>query len=324
MGELLDNFLKVYQLANFIKHSRIQDQLERERLEEVRANREYNRQLQDFEIQTKMSEIGAQEVQPIGDIQPGFGSDWLQAGKRQQVTSPFGRTYQVPTFEQRQQRLLDTIRAKGAVERDLATERTRATEQIRAEYRQPNLNIHYEEDNAGNVTKIITDPKTGEETSRESLGKIGKGTADPNLNIHFVTDDNGNTTKIVTNPKTGEEVSRTSVGKIGKSDAGGTSSSNLTKIESEVRAAEAKADELERQAANTDDSVTKRQAIAARADANAKKKQLKFLRKRGGQKQAEVDASGHAPGETITFQGKQYIYRGMNPNTGKMMLEPIQ
>lgn len=39
-----------------------------------------------------------------------------------------------------------------------------------------NLNIHYEEDSNGNVTKIVTDPTSGQTISTEQMGRLGKGT----------------------------------------------------------------------------------------------------------------------------------------------------
>lgn len=212
MGQLLDNFLKVYQLANFIKHSRLQEERLRQQMEDERIERQRRNQEQDFNVRMKMEDIGATQVQPIGDIQPGFGSDWLAAGKKRQVTVPGGETYQVPTYEERQNRLLESIRAKGATEASIAIGRAAAVEDVRQKVRAQyakDPTLHFNTVTQGDDLLIIgTDPKTGEEKSRQVFKGAGKGAA-ANVVIRSYTDgETGTRVTEIRDPKSGEMIRR--------------------------------------------------------------------------------------------------------------------
>lgn len=212
MGEILDNFLKVYQLANFIKHSQIQQQLERERMAAEQEQHAYQRQLQDFNIRNAMQQVGAQEVQPIGEIASGFGADWLQQGKKQQITTPAGETYQLPTYQERQNRLLESIRAKGQVESDTAIGRAAAVEEARQRVRslyQQAPNLHFITRPIGeDLVTVGLDPKTGEEKTRQ-VEKGGAKSAGANVRIdHYMDAETGTRVTEIRDPKTGELIKR--------------------------------------------------------------------------------------------------------------------
>lgn len=258
MGKLLDNFLKVYQLANFIKHSQLQQQLEQDRLNAQLEERNYQRTLHDFQLGQQLENVGATRVEPIINIQPGFGADWLQQGKKRQVTTPLGMTYQVPTFKERQQQLLDMYQNKQYAEANANIFQKRAEQEVTTtpvsipgigpfgtakQIRVPNQSVastlkavadaqrghtrsHLATDADGNATLVVEDldkkPTDPDFYQSIQLGTIGKGTVKPSLNIHYETNDDGTTTKIVSDPKTGKELFRENSGAIGKTKAQAT------------------------------------------------------------------------------------------------------
>lgn len=212
MGELLDNFLKVYQLANFIKHSQLQTQLEQERMAAEQENHAYQRQMQDFQIRNAMMQNGAQEVAPIGDIQPGFGADWLQQGKKQQITAPGGTTYQMPTYEQQQNRLLDQLRAKKQIDVDAAT-----TQAFNTEFQKQRAKFLFAKDERLDIPPEVADTLKIPRTAFNAVPKLTpkelkvyedqynrENKADPNKKFVTGVNDKGVVTGAVVDINTGQ------------------------------------------------------------------------------------------------------------------------
>lgn len=210
MGELLDNFLKVYQLANFIKHSQLQQQIQQQELAQRQIEFDRQRQQQDLANQLHLASLGATEATP--------GVEQAMAGLTEQlgppsepnpkVTIPGGRSYYVPRFEQQQQRLLDKIRTEGEAKANIAigqaamTERVR--QQIRREYaKAPNLHFITKPIGEDMVT-IGLDPQTGEEKSR-SVEKGGAKGAGTNVRVdHYMDPATGTRVTEIRDPKTGD------------------------------------------------------------------------------------------------------------------------
>lgn len=212
MGELLDNFLKVYQLANFIKHQKLAEQMQAQEFAASQQQHRYAQQQQDFTDQMHLADIGATENTPdiqrvTGAMTEAFGAP---SAPNPKVTTPAGRQYYVPRVELQQQKLLDQIQAKGQIESGI-----KANDAFNTEFARQRAKLLFGKSdmlsispeiaqtlNLGEVSKISKDQLKVAEDQYNRMAKEDKSAAGVNQHIITGVDDNGNVTAAAIDPKT--------------------------------------------------------------------------------------------------------------------------